>query len=159
VKKFFVPSGTVVFVRSYAEFLNLLYSLNGKMENNQDFHCYVSVPARKRRDGISFLIMRGFTRFRFCGNILPFGDTYKITYRVYPGLSSLAFLIVPVYLFFQSLSVIPNVGPQEILENITAYIVVSFALLGLFLLLRHFAIRQFVRQVEEYAEDSNGIFD
>ena len=159
MKNFFIPTGTVVFLKSHTNFLDLVYSLNGKMENEKDFYCYVSVPARKRRDGSSFLIIRGCTWFRFCGNILPSGDTYKIFYRVYPALSSLAFVIVPVYLFFRSLSAVPNVGWQEVFENMTVCGVVSIMLLGLFLLLRRFAIRQFVRRVEEYAEDSDGIFD
>jgi len=156
MKNVFVPGGTVTFRGSFTELNALLYDLYGKMENDTDFCCHVSVPSRKRHDGISIVIMRGRTSFLFRGSIIPSGEQYKITYKVYPTLTSVLFLLLPVYFFFRVLFMLPY---AVTVESVIALCFVSVVLIGIFLLLRRFAIRQFVKKFEEHCEDDEGIFD
>ena len=153
MKNIFVPTGTVTYLGTYTELMNVLSDFYPKMENDVNFSCYVFVPARRRH------IVRGQNSFLFRGSILPSGHTYKITYKVYPTFSSSLFLLVPVYLLVKQLITMTDVGWQRMTVTLWGVGAVSAMFVGLFLLLRHLAIRQFVKYIEENDKENTGFFD
>ena len=156
--RFFVPTGEVIYLGTDTDLANVLYGLRGEMGKNGEFRCWVSVPQCRRENGISLgTSVRTRMSFLFCGHISPVAEGYKISYKVRPTVWSMPFLFVPIYLFVQSLIVQDDLNLRQFVVSLAACGAIGALLLGLYLLLRHFAVRQFVKIVEE--EDSAGIFN
>ena len=157
MKNFFVPTGEIIYLGTDTELADVIYSLNGKMETDRNFRCYVFVPGKRRQRGVSFVIRRGKVSFLFRGKIVLTGENYKLTYKVYPGSSALLF-VLPLYALLRVVFDCPDsLGGALAMCGVLCAIVI-----GAFLLLRRFAIRQFVRIIEneeDNEEDSEGIFD
>lgn len=154
MRNIFAPTGTVIYLGTHTELANVIYGLRGKLDNNGQFHCYIAVPGRKQSRGISFVIIRNRMSFQFRGNVSPSGENLKITYKVYPAYPVLLIIILAYALlrFF--------VGQTDSLAVTLATCGTLFVLgSGIFLLMRHFAIRRFVKIMEEDEEDFEGIFE
>ena len=153
MKSIFVPACECTYFGSDIELANAIYALNGKMETDRKFRCYVFVPGRQKR-GVSFVVWRGRVSFLFRGSFEPAGELYKITYKVYPATSALLF-VFPVYALIHMLCV--RQGALGV--SLITFGSICAIVIGLFLLMRHFAIRRFEKSLEECEEDSEGIFD
>ena len=159
MKNIFIPSGELTYLGTYEALANMFYGLNGELKNNGKYHCKVSVPGRKWNRGISFIRVRGKLSFLFRGSMIPSGDAYKITYKVYPSFLSSLFLFLPVYFLVEQLVTLADAEWQHATETLCAAGIMSALLIGLFLLTRYFAIRRFVKMIEENEKEYEGIFD
>jgi len=158
MKNIFIPSDTLTYLGTYEALANMFYGLNGELKNNGKYHCKISVPGKKWNMGISFVRIRGKMSFIFRGDVVFYRDAYRVTYKVYPSFSSsllLLFLICFVVGQFASVD-----GKwQRIAETLVLVGIMSALLIGLFLLTRYFAIRRFVKMLEENEKVYEGIFD
>ena len=154
MKKLFILSGTLRYMGTYEELANTMYGLHGKLDNDGNYRCFVSFPGRKWERGVSFVVVRGRVSFLFCRNVSPSGEDYNLTYKVYPATAALMF-IVPLYMLLRAFII----QSDAFVANLSGFCFFSVIVLGVFLVTRHFAIRQFVKIIEENEKDDEGIFD
>lgn len=158
MKNIFIPSDTLTYLGTYEELANMFYGLSGELKKDGKYHCKISVPGRKWNIGISFARVRGKTSYIFRGDVISCGDAYRVTYKVYPSFSSSFLLLFLAYLVVDQFA---SVGGewQHIAETLVLVGIMSALLIGLFLLTRYFAIRRFVKMIEENEKEYAGIFD
>lgn len=158
MKNIFVPTGTVTYLGTYETLANMLYGLNGELKNNGKYHCKISFPGRKWNRGVSFVWIRGKMSFIFRGDVVSLGEAYRVTYEVYPSFSSSFLLLVVAYLVVDLFMSIDGEW-QHIAESLLRCGIMSALLIGLFFVTRHFAIRRFIKYIEENEKENTGIFD
>lgn len=150
--EFWVPMGTVYFPGSYMELMRVIGSIYGVQEDENTFRCNISFP---RKNHNSIVRVRGHISFLFRCTIERQVDSCKITYKVYPAFTSAILLLLPLYVFISGVvSALLHRDLADLLANSSTGIGLFCPLIGLFLLARHFCIRQFVRKFEEEHESN-----